>query len=219
VEVGRRKVALLLVSTVATLMGTLFNAAMLKHDEPIPDSVVTHVPWNIPPELEDGDLVFRTGRDFLTRIVLTQGTSPRFSHVGVIIKINGIAFVVHSVPADGSISGGVLLEELQKFIAPSVAADVGFFRIKAISQAARARTRDYALAQVGKPFDSQFKYSDDSSFYCTELVIKSLEAAGVDIKNAVESVNVVTIDEPVFPPDKLAKSDKILPFEVTTRSR
>lgn len=218
-EVGRRKVVFLLVGTVGTLIGTLFGGGKLDVGEPTPSSVVAQAPWSIPPDLEDGDLVFRTGRDFLTRIVLAHGAAPRFSHVGVIVKINGLAFIVHAVPDDGSISSGVLLETLQQFTAPSVAVDIGFFRIKTINQAARARTHDYLLAQVGKPFDSQFKYSDDSSFYCTELVIKSLAAAEIDIKNSVESVNVLTVDEPVYSPDHLAKSERIVALERSTGIR
>lgn len=37
-------------------------------------------------KLSDGDLIFREGYDLISRLVLSQGDSAQFSHVGVILK-------------------------------------------------------------------------------------------------------------------------------------
>ena len=46
-------------------------------------------------DLKDGDLIFRTGRDLMARVVLAQGDEARYSHVGIVtmqgrdVYING----------------------------------------------------------------------------------------------------------------------------------
>lgn len=161
-------------------------------------------------ELEDGDLVFRTGRDIMAHLVLSQGDSPRFSHVGVIVKRGHDLFVVHALPQDDEASrDGVLMEPLTSFASPEKAEDVGFFRVKGIRNDSRIRIRDYALRQIGKPFDDQFRYSDDARVYCTELAMKALAAGGLDLSHSIQHVTVMLLSEPVIPPDYLRRSAKL----------
>ena len=159
--------------------------------------------------LEDGDLVFRAGRDMSARLVLTQGESPRFSHVGVVIRRDGDLFVVHAVPGSEASQGGVLVEPLTQFVSPKAAAGIGYYRIKGLQKEAAQKLRSYALSQIGKPFDLDFQYSDDASVYCTELVLKAVSAAGVELAQSIRSVRIMTIHEQVFPPDYLSRSARL----------
>ncbi len=168
-----------------------------------------------PMELMDGDLVFRTGRDVMARLVLSQGKSPRFSHVGVIVKQNNQALVIHAFPHDDTTRGGVQMEPLSLFVSTKNASDVGFYRVRHIEVGSRQKIHNYALQQVGKPFDDEFQFSDDSHFYCTELVLKALAAAGIDLSQTTQHINVLTLAEPVFPPDHLRRSSGL---EVMTHS-
>jgi len=163
-------------------------------------------------ELTDGDLVFRRGRDLVSRLVLSQGDAPRFSHVGVSVRIGGSTFVIHAVPADGASPGGVVLEPLARFAASTGAVDLGAYRVRGLTPVARAKVRDYALRQVGKPFDDAFSMRDDQRMYCTELVLKALTAGGVEITPTVPSLRVPLLAEPVVPPDHLRLSPLLEPL-------
>ncbi len=164
--------------------------------------------------LSDGDLVFRKGRDMVSRLVLTQGQSPRFSHVGVIIKNGEQASVVHALPEGTTDMAGVQLESLSSFSSFENATDIVFYRYKGINNALREKIRRFALKQIGKPFDDKFLLSSDDAFYCTELVLKAFQSAGVNLTSGLQSVKIMLIDEEVIPPDHLRQSDYFLPVIV-----
>lgn len=157
-------------------------------------------------QLSDGDLVFRTGRDIMSRLVLSQGDSPRFSHVGVILKRESSLVVVHALPQDGESLGGVLVEPLSVFASSNNASDIGFYRVKGVSADSRNRIREYILRQSGKPFDDDFLLSDDGKFYCTELALKALAVAGITIAASVPQIQVMLLTEPVVTPDSFRRS-------------
>lgn len=161
-------------------------------------------------DLKDGDLIFRTGRDLMARVVLAQGDEARYSHVGIVTMQGRDAFVVHAMPDEDARPGGVRKEHLAEFYAPSKASAVAVYRVEGLSEAERHAIADHALGQIGKPFDDNFRYSDDSSLYCTELVLKSLAAGKADLAPATETVQVLTIDESVYPPDALRRSGKLV---------
>lgn len=157
----------------------------------------------------EGDLVFRTGRDVMARLVLTQGDSVRYSHVGVLVGTAGKWSVVSSMPAEGAFRGGVATEPLASFAGREKARAVGFWRFGALDPQAREVFVAHVLAQRGRPFDAGFRYGEDSSLYCTELVMKGLAAAGQDLSNSVPGVAVPTVPEKVYPPDYLRRSGRL----------
>lgn len=160
--------------------------------------------------LKDGDLILRTGRDLMARVVLAQGDEARYSHVGIVSMRGRDAFVVHAMPDEDDRPGGVRKESIAAFYAPSKASAVAVYRVEGLSEGARHVIADYALGQIGKPFDDSFRYSDDSSLYCTELVLKSLAAGKAELAPVTETVQVLTIDESVYPPDALRRSGKLV---------
>jgi hypothetical protein len=157
-------------------------------------------------QLSDGDLVFRTGRDLMSRLVLSQGELPRFSHVGIILVGDNSVVVVHAIPEEAQTAGGVLSEPLSSFCSLENALDVGFYRFISMDEISRRKVRQYALQQVGKPFDYDFLYSDETRFYCTELVLKALAAAEINIVDSLQHIQVMLLGEPVVPPDYLRRS-------------
>jgi len=159
-----------------------------------------------PEGLDDGDLVFRKGHDLISRLVLAQGVSPRFSHVGVIIIRESRVFVVHSLPRSITSVGGVQIEPLSSFISFENASDVAFYRINGIDDKSKVNIRKYVLSQIGKPFDEKFQLSDNKRIYCTELAVKAIEAGGLDILKELPTIKVMLITEPVLPPDYLRRS-------------
>jgi len=169
-----------------------------------------------PPGLDDGDLVFRTGVDAIGRMVLSYGDRPRFSHVGMVIRVDGEALVVHALPEAGGNAGGVQVDRLGTFSSPLRAADVGYYRIAQLTQGQRREIHRYLLEAVGTPFDLRFEYSTDDSMYCTELVLKALNEVGVELAPSLGTVRVITVDEPAFPPDALRQSGQLKELSATT---
>jgi uncharacterized protein YycO len=172
--------------------------------------VIAHSTRILYPEaLQDGDVIFRLGTDALAALVLTQRDGSRYSHVGMLIQTRGAWSVLHSTPAEPGSTGGVHAEPLDSFTSPAVAAKVAFFRVEGLTSAQRLRLREYLLSQVGKPFDYRFEYSDDSAQYCTELVLKALRSAEVDLEPSMGRVQVITLPEAAIPPDSLLHSRQL----------
>ena len=167
--------------------------------------------------LQNGDIIFRTGTDVLARLVLTHGRESRFSHVGIIIRREDNWAVFHSTPAEPNVIGGVHAELLDDFVSINVAAEVGFFRVEGLNEHMRQSIREYLLSQLGKPFDYRFQYSDDSAQYCTELVLKALRNAGIDLEPSMQRVQVFTLPEAAIPPDSLLLSPSLR--ELTPKSK
>lgn len=159
--------------------------------------------------IEDGDIVFRRGRDMMSRLVLSQGRDTRYSHVGMVVREGGQLYVVHAMPAEGDEPGGVRREPMDAFLAAPVAASAGLYRAHGLDAAQRVRIRDYLDTQIGTPFDDAFLLGDDQRQYCTELVIRALRAAGAEPSYATHSAFLV--DEPVVPPDYLRLAPELVP--------
>ncbi len=155
----------------------------------------------------DGDIAFRRGRDLMARIVLSQGAdTPRYSHVGVVVTHGKDAFVVHSLPGDQNSAGGVIVEPVGQFASPRNASEFALYRVIGLSDERRTAVREYALAQVGKPFDEQFLFSESQKLYCSELVIKAFQSVESEVIAQLPFVRVMMLSEPVVPPDYLRRS-------------
>lgn len=185
-----------------------WRAAPVSREVAVPRLAASSLAW-ADAHGKEGDLVFRTGRDVMARLVLTQGDSVRYSHVGVLVGSAGKWSVVSSMPAEGAFRGGVATEPLALFAGREKARAVGFWRVGALSPQAREVFVAHVLAQRGRPFDAGFRYGEDSGLYCTELVMKGLAAAGQDLSDSVEGVTVPTVPEKVYPPDYLRRSGRL----------
>lgn len=155
-------------------------------------------------QANDGDLIFRSGRDMVSRLVLSQSDTPQFSHVGVIIKRDGHTLVAHALPAAGNFAGGVVLDPLSEFASVENASSVGLYQVERLGAVERDRLRAFLLQQLGKPFDDSFSMTDDGLMYCTELAVKAYTAAGIDLAGRVGRAQVMTILESVVLPDALS---------------
>lgn len=162
-----------------------------------------------PEELVEGDIVFRTGSDALSGLVLAHSKGSRFSHVGVLVRIADQWLIIHSTPAESGAEGGVHTESLEAFASSEGTQRLGVYRIDEMSSRQRQSMKDYLLSQQGKPFDYRFQYSDNSAHYCTELVLKALDHAGVNLEPAMRRVHVLTLTEAAIPPDSLAWSSHL----------
>ena len=148
--------------------------------------------------LRDGDLVFRRGRDVMSALVLRQGRHSRFSHVGMVMRQGDQVMVVHAMPEEPGSAGGVLIEPLAQFLHPRLASDAASYRLPVNDAAA---LRQWLQAQVGLPFDMRFELSDAGALYCTELVVRALQAGGLPVQ--AQTIATPLLAEPVITPDAL----------------
>lgn len=141
----------------------------------------------------------------MSRLVLTQGESARFSHVGVIVVQHDLPYVIHAMPAEGQARGGAILEPLTKFVSSAEAAEVAIYRSADLNGAQRAAIRQAAFAQLGLPFDERFELSNKNKVYCTGLVVRAYAGAGLELVGAGAKIEVPLLAEPVIPPDHLRR--------------
>lgn len=151
-------------------------------------------------QLRDGDLVFRRGRDLMSSLVLQQDRHSRFSHVGMVMREGGQVLVIHAMPDEPGRAGGVRLETLARFLDPAVASDAASYRLPGVDP---ARLRPWLQAQIGRPFDMRFAFSDAQALYCSELVLRGLHVAGQPL--VAETVRAPLLEEPVITPDALRR--------------
>ena len=152
-------------------------------------------------ELQDGDLVFRRGRDAVSAMVLERRSDSRFSHVGMVVLQAGQAWVVHAMPALDGRSGGVQQESLTDFLSPPAAADAALYRVAGLDSRSRRRLRDGLEARLGMPFDYGFSLASDDRLYCSELVVSAFGHAGLTLAPAMTPLPLMA--EPVILPDAL----------------
>ncbi|MDQ7825709.1 MAG: YiiX/YebB-like N1pC/P60 family cysteine hydrolase [Candidatus Eremiobacteraeota bacterium] len=73
------------------------------------------------------------------------------------------------------------------------------------SEEERIKALDYLERQVGKPYDWRFDLKDDSAHYCTEIVVKALEASC----SRAEVKGRWALGRPVVVPDDLLNSPSL----------
>lgn len=127
-------------------------------------------PVNLNTEFREGDLVFRSGNgvisDWFRRCSLTD---PSYSHAGILLKYNGVDYVVHmeQTAADGSLR----MERLSDFWGPRISHAGAVYRLDLPEEQRQRLQREIrADLQKGVVFDEQFVLDDDAKMYCSEWI-------------------------------------------------
>ena len=126
-----------------------------------------------PYALQEGDIVFSSSSQGQGKAVM-EATGSRYTHCGI-VQVTGDQFVVLEAVQP------VRLTPLTTFISHS---DPGTFtarRLKiALSPEFYQNAKAWAISQIGKNYDDQFRW-DDQRMYCSELVWKIYQKAGVQL--------------------------------------
>jgi len=117
------------------------------------------------------DLIVSSGQSVQSRLLkLLDISQNSYSHIGIIIKRNNKAFVLHATP-DGTPDNAIRFDDLQTFINLS---DVNFYTIlrprKPLTDTTSLyrQINHYRLTHI--PFDYNFDNFDKTKIYCSELV-------------------------------------------------
>lgn len=160
--------------------------------------------------LQPGDIIFREGLSFVSRMILVADENSPYSHTGLIYIEKDKVFVIHAVPAEESWETEVIkIEPIKDFLRKDRTAAVAVYRPlkqyeKYISVSVNTALK-YAMNNT--KFDSGFDLKDDSRLYCTELVWKAYLQAGLDlIDSQFDFLNVPLMKGYYILPGSLLKS-------------
>lgn len=128
-------------------------------------------------------MVFRLGPSMESQaIAAASNDSARYSHVGVLICDAERVQVIHIEPERNS-DERVKCEVLEEFFASDNAVAGAIKRVNNLSDEQRHTILASALAAANSAitFDHDYKLSDTTSMYCTELVIWAYKGVGIDL--------------------------------------
>jgi hypothetical protein len=165
--------------------------------------------------LQDGDLVLRHSKGFVSDAILTfQTQDPQYSHSGIVRMKEGQAFVYHSTGGEENISQKMKCDSLAIYCHPQAIYKFAVFRWD-LPEAERMKfveTLDRWYA-AGMEFDLDFDMTTNDKMYCSEMIYKAMVIATGD-SNYIELSKV--IDKPYVAIDNLYLNDhceKIFNYE------
>lgn len=129
--------------------------------------------------LQDGDLVLRTGKDFIS-LTLRQFSvhDKTYSHCGIVRIENGRPYVYHAIGGEDNPDAKLRRDSFEAFCNPQYNLGFGIYRYKLTPiQLHRLDSLTDRFYRERIPFDMKFDLSTDSSFYCAEFVYKVIERA------------------------------------------
>jgi hypothetical protein len=125
------------------------------------------------PVLREGDVVF-TGSERGQGEAIIAATGSKYTHCGIVFLREGRLMVLEAVQPVGVVS-------LEEFKSRSMPGSFLARRLKTPpAPADYQKARVWAEAQIGKSYDGRFLW-DDGNLYCSELVWKVYQRAGVEL--------------------------------------
>lgn len=124
-------------------------------------------------KLREGDVVFTCSKLGQGSAIIAATGSP-YTHCGIVFEKNGRLMVLEAVQPVGVIS-------LEDFKAGGTPGTFLARRLKTPPAPEKYQAaRTWAMAQIGKNYDSRFQWGDDK-LYCSELVWKVYQRAGIEL--------------------------------------
>lgn len=155
-----------------------------------------------PPEipisnLRSGDIAFRLGRMLESRVIATEGG---YSHVGIVIRHDSTLQIAHIEPSRGG-SELTKYESLEQFFHPQNASSGAVMRIEGLGSDQQASVENYLFSCKNISFDHDYKLSDTTQMYCTELAFRAFSEIGIDITNGIRHRVPLAQEEVILPAD------------------
>jgi hypothetical protein len=160
--------------------------------------------------LHNGDLVFRRGRSIESFAVYMADDCRKYSHVGMVVKINGKAYIVHAVPAESKNDKGfVKMETPEQFLSADKASEFAVYRsgfsYRQLNMVAQQALNFYKSKCT---FDNDYDLSTEKQLYCTELVLKAFRNAGIELRGIKSSeIDFIVTRVKIILPGEFMKND------------
>jgi len=174
-------------------------------------------------EIQNGDIIFHTSTSSQSKAI-QLATNSKYSHMGIIYENNDEFYVYEAVQP-------VKLTPLKDWINRGYKSHYVIKRLKnsddVLTPSILSKMKKIGERFEGKPYDSNFEWSDDK-IYCSELVWKIYyEATGIEIgtleklsdfdlsSDIVKTImqqrygDNIPMDEPVISPAAMFNSDKL----------
>ena len=132
-----------------------------------------------------GDIVFRRGEGFASRMVIFNDPDGDYSHVGMIVQKDSTLVVVHALPGNHPTQSGkdlVRAESIAEFFSTENALYGKVMRLQ-LNDTQRSELSKSALRKVedNVAFDHNYNCLDTTKLYCTELLQLLYMQVGIDI--------------------------------------
>ena len=129
--------------------------------------------------LHDGDLVLRTGNDFISQTLRQFSPQDKtYSHCGIVLIENGEPYVYHAIGGEDNPDEYLRRERFASFCDPAYNTGFGIYRY-CLSPAAHERLDSVVLKWYSEKiqFDLKFDLQTDNRMYCSEFACKALDKA------------------------------------------
>lgn len=155
-------------------------------------------------DLRNGDLVFRNGYGYESRVV-TDLSAGEYSHVGITYHNGAQWCVIHAVPGEAAKGEKDFLKcdpigEFFRHDRAKTGARVRVVCADSVANAATAHAYQCVCRKV--PFDKDYDLEDTSSLYCTELIRLVYLDCGIDLcEDRWHRIPLHTNGPVIFPED------------------
>lgn len=152
---------------------------------------------------KNGDLILRCGKSTESFAVHLVDNASEFTHIGIISIEKGNPFVIHAVPnKDNTLKKETLLE----FLNPKNNSTCAIYRsqfneetlTKVVNEAKKFYSKKYT-------FDNEYNLSTDTRLYCTELILKAFNNAGITLNIKAKPLNFVIGKHKIIFPSEFTK--------------
>lgn len=158
--------------------------------------------------ISSGDLLFRQGTGFFSQYFMNAGARPSpYSHVGLVANHHGKLVVLHAEASELTGRGLVKSEPLEIFLSHENALAAAVYRVAA-TNTQRQKAVGYALEAYERkiPFDTAFDIGDQSRVYCTELIWRAYQAAGLNLVLVMDDATVGSVKKKIVSINNILES-------------
>ena len=157
--------------------------------------------------LQNGDLVFRQGRGTSSQVVYFADKERSYSHIGLVIQDSSGWYVIHAVPGEYEETDGqeiVKCDPIARFFGYDRAVSgvvMRFDSIDGIVDLVVQKVKEFYHQKI--LFDHQYRLSDSSVLYCTELIHRAFLSADIDLTENRRHTIPLFKESIIFPSDIL----------------
>ena len=153
--------------------------------------------------LQNGDLILRCGKSTESYIVHLADNTSEFTHIGIIIIEKGQPYVIHAVPHKNH----TLKKELfYDFLKPKKASSYAIYRSHYNTRKLNKVVNEAKKFYLNKcTFDNEYDLNTDTKLYCTELILKAFNNAGILLNVKAKSLDFVIGKHTIIFPSEFTK--------------